>query len=34
MTGTLSIDENHDAVKAIVVIELKDGKQYKSEKSN
>ena len=34
VTGTLSIDENHDAVKAIVVIELKDGKQYKSEKSN
>mgnify|MGYP000847328989 CR=1 FL=1 len=34
VTGTLSVDENHNAVKAIVVIELKDGKQYKSEKSN
>ncbi len=32
VTGTLSVDENHDAVKSIVVIELKDGEQYKSEK--
>lgn len=34
VTGTLSVDENHNAVKAIVVIELKNGEQYKSEKSN
>lgn len=32
VTGTLSVDENHDAVKAIVVIELQNGVQYKSEK--
>lgn len=27
VTGTISIDENHNAVKKLVVIELKDGKQ-------
>lgn len=32
VTGTLSVDENHDAVKEIVVIELQNGVQYKSEK--
>ena len=32
VTGTLSIDENHNPVKAIVVIGLKDGVQASSEK--
>jgi branched-chain amino acid transport system substrate-binding protein len=32
VTGSFSIDENHNPVKAIVVIELKDGVQAKSEK--
>lgn len=32
VTGTLSVDENHNAVKSIVVIELKDGVQASSEK--
>lgn len=32
VTGTLSVDENHNAVKAIVVIELGNGVQIKSEK--
>jgi branched-chain amino acid transport system substrate-binding protein len=32
VTGTLSVDENHNAVKAIVVIKLKDGVQDTSEK--
>ncbi len=27
VTGTISVDENHNAVKKLVVIELKDGKQ-------
>ena len=32
VTGTLSIDDKHNAVKAIVVIKLKDGAQSSSEK--
>lgn len=32
VTGTLSVDENHNPVKSIVVIGLKDGKQYSSVK--
>ena len=32
VTGSFSIDENHNPVKAIVVISLKDGKQHTSEK--
>lgn len=32
VTGSFSIDENHNPVKAIVVINLKDGKQHTSEK--
>ena len=32
VTGTFSIDENHNPVKSVVVIELKDGKQYRAEK--
>ncbi|HPV01968.1 MAG TPA: ABC transporter substrate-binding protein [Clostridiales bacterium] len=32
VTGTFSIDENHNPVKSVVVIELKDGKQYNTEK--
>lgn len=34
VTGTLSIDENHNPVKSIFVIELKDGAQYSSIKVN
>ncbi|MCM8901142.1 ABC transporter substrate-binding protein [Caldicoprobacter algeriensis] len=30
VTGTMSVDENHNVVKDIIVIELKDGKQYKT----
>ena len=30
VTGSFSIDENHNPVKDIVVIELKDGEQYSS----
>jgi len=26
----MSVDENHNVVKDIIVIELKDGKQYKT----
>ncbi|NLI17745.1 MAG: ABC transporter substrate-binding protein [Actinomycetales bacterium] len=32
VTGTLSVDENHNPVKAIVVIRLQDGQQASSEK--
>ncbi|MBQ4051130.1 MAG: ABC transporter substrate-binding protein, partial [Oscillospiraceae bacterium] len=32
VTGTLSIDENHNAVKSIVVIELENGVQVSAEK--
>ncbi|NMA95018.1 MAG: ABC transporter substrate-binding protein [Clostridiales bacterium] len=32
VTGSFSIDENHNPVKAIVVIELKDGEQHSSER--
>ncbi len=32
VTGTLSVDENHNPVKSIVVIGLKDGEQYSSVK--
>ena len=32
VTGTLSVDENHNAVKDIVVIGLEDGVQATSEK--
>lgn len=32
VTGSFSIDENHNPVKAIVVIQLKDGKQFSSER--
>lgn len=32
VTGTFSIDENHNVVKDIIVIELKDGVQYKTYK--
>jgi len=32
VTGSFSIDENHNPVKAVVVIELKDGVQYASER--
>ena len=32
VTGTLSVDENHNPVKAIVVVGLKDGEQASSEK--
>lgn len=32
VTGSFSIDENHNPVKAIVVIGLKDGEQHSSEK--
>ena len=32
VTGNFSIDENHNPVKALVVIELKDGKQHSSER--
>lgn len=34
VTGTLSVDENHNPVKSIFVIELKDGKQNSSVKVN
>jgi branched-chain amino acid transport system substrate-binding protein len=34
VTGTLSVDENHNPVKSIVVIGLKDGKQDSSLKVN
>jgi len=34
VTGTLSVDENHNPVKSIFVIELKDGEQYSSVKVN
>ncbi|MFO7154681.1 MAG: ABC transporter substrate-binding protein [Caldicoprobacter oshimai] len=30
VTGTMSVDKNHNVVKDIIVIELKDGKQYKT----
>jgi branched-chain amino acid transport system substrate-binding protein len=32
VTGSFSIDENHNPLKALVVIELKDGKQHSSER--
>ena len=32
VTGNFSVDENHNAVKALVVIELKDGVQHSSER--
>jgi branched-chain amino acid transport system substrate-binding protein len=32
VTGTFSIDENHNAIKALVVISLKDGVQHSSER--
>jgi len=32
VTGSFSVDENHNPVKAIVVIQLKDGEQYSSER--
>lgn len=32
VTGTFSIDENHNPVKDLMVIELKDGEQYSSER--
>lgn len=32
VTGNFSVDENHNPVKALVVIELKDGKQHSSER--
>jgi len=32
VTGTLSVDENHNAVKSIVVIELENGVQVSAEK--
>ena len=32
VTGTFSIDENHNVVKDIIVIELKDGKQHSTYK--
>ncbi len=32
VTGNFSVDENHNAIKALVVIELKDGAQYSSER--
>jgi len=34
VTGTLSVDEYHNPVKSIFVIELKDGQQYSSVKVN
>lgn len=34
VTGTLSVDEKHNPVKSIFVIELKDGKQHSSVKVN
>ncbi len=34
VTGTISIDENHNAVKSIIVIGLKDGIQATAEKSS
>ena len=34
VTGTLSVDENHNPVKSIFVIELKDGEQHSSVKVN
>lgn len=34
VTGTLSVDENHNPVKSIFVIELKDGAQHSSIKVN
>ncbi len=34
VTGTISIDENHNAIKSIVVIGLQDGVQATAEKSN
>lgn len=30
VTGTMTVDENHNVVKDIIVIELKDGKQFKT----
>jgi len=30
VTGNMSVDENHNVVKDIIVIELKDGQQYKT----
>ncbi|MBM7581783.1 branched-chain amino acid transport system substrate-binding protein [Caldicoprobacter guelmensis] len=30
VTGTMSVDKNHNVVKDIIVIELKDGKQFKT----
>ena len=32
VTGNFSVDENHNPVKALIVIELKDGKQHSSER--
>lgn len=32
VTGNFSVDENHNPVKALIVIELKDGEQYSSER--
>lgn len=32
VTGNFSVDENHNPVKALIVIELKDGKQHASER--
>jgi branched-chain amino acid transport system substrate-binding protein len=32
VTGSFSVDENHNPLKALVVIELKDGKQHSSER--
>ncbi|HHY81922.1 MAG TPA: ABC transporter substrate-binding protein [Clostridiales bacterium] len=32
VTGSFSVDENHNPVKALVVIQLKDGEQYSSER--
>lgn len=34
VTGTFSIDKNHNAIKSAVVIELKDGEQASAEKVN
>jgi branched-chain amino acid transport system substrate-binding protein len=34
LTGTLSLDANHDPIKSAVIIEMKDGKQTFKEKVN